>query len=275
MAGQVGGCRHRMDTKGWHDTHGDRCHHVGRSRADERGCRARRDPHAAVGDAREAPVVKGRGAPLVTESAPATTTPPTRASNTLGRALFLTITAACFLFLYFRLNGAAAREGLPLVDYMTRVFANVRWLPWLLLMMVYSCFYFTIDTLVVTRALNWFIKPIRYRDILPIRASAYIISLFSEQIGKGAMAYYLNRRDNVPGWEVGSVMLFIMFGEVFYLMAWGVIGYVFGGSTLPEVFRLIPWIGLGGGVVLTVWILYFKGAILPNNGLRNQRIFHA
>ena len=49
---------------------------------------------------------------------------------------------------------------------------------------------------------------------------AYIISLFSEQIGKGAMAYYLNRRDNVPGWEVASVMLFIMFGEVFYLLVW-------------------------------------------------------
>ena len=52
--------------------------------------------------------------------------------------------------------------------------------------------------------LNWFVTPIRYRDILPIRASAYIISVFNEQIGKGAMAYYLNRRDRVPGWEVGS-----------------------------------------------------------------------
>ena len=78
-----------------------------------------------------------------------------------------------------------------------------------------------------TSVLNWFIdQNIRYRDILPIRASVYIISLFSEQIGKGAMAYYLNRRDGVPGWEVGSVMLFIMFGEVFYLMAWAVIGFV-------------------------------------------------
>ena len=32
------------------------------------------------------------------------------------------------------------------------------------------------------------------------------------------MAYYLNRRDQVPGWEVGSVMLFIMFSEIFYLL---------------------------------------------------------
>jgi hypothetical protein len=194
----------------------------------------------------------------------------------LQRAIFIAITIACFYLLYSRLNGAASREGMTLVPYMRQVFSHVAWLPWLGLMIVYSCFYFLVDTRVTTSVLNWFIdKNIRYRDILPIRASAYIISLFSEQVGKGAMAYYLNRRDGVPGWEVGSVMLFIMFGEVFYLMAWGVIGYVFGGSTLPEVFRLIPWIGLGGGVVLTVWILYFNGAIFPNNGLRNQRIFHA
>ena len=179
------------------------------------------------------------------------------------------------MFLYYRLNGAAAREGLPLLGYMTRVFANVRWLPWLLLMMVYSCFYFIIDTLVVTRALNWFIKPIRYRDILPIRASAYIISLFSEQIGKGAMAYYLNRRDNVPGWEVASVMLFIMFGEVFYLLTWATVGFIVSRNSLPAVFGLMPVITLGAAVVFTLWVLYFRGTILPGNRLRDKKIFHA
>src|SRR5262245_65357991 len=130
-------------------------------------------------------------------------------------------------------------------------------------MIVYSGFYFIIDTLVVTRALNWFIKPIRYRDILPIRGSAYIISLFSEQIGKGAMAYYLNRRDNVPGWEVASVMLFIMFGEVFYLLVWATVGFMVSRNSLPPVFNAIPVISLAAAVVFTLWVLYFRGAILP------------
>jgi hypothetical protein len=199
-----------------------------------------------------------------------------RKPSVVQRAVFLAITVACFVFLYSRLNSAAAREGLTLVAYMTRVFSQVAWVPWLALMMAYSGFYFLIDTRVTTSALNWFIDArIRYRDILPIRASAYIISAFSEQIGKGAMAYYLNRRDGVPGWEVGSVMLFIMFCEVFYLMAWATIGYFLGGAALPEIFALIPWIALGGAVVLTLWILYFNGTILPASGLRQQRIFHA
>ena len=198
-----------------------------------------------------------------------------RKPSALQRIVFIGITAGCFVYLYNRLSGAAEREGLSLVDYMSQVFSNVDWIPWLLLMIVYSFLYFSIDTLVVTRALSWFIKEIRYRDILPIRASAYIISIFNEQIGKGAMAYYLNRRDQVPGWEVGSVMLFVMFCEMFYLLVWATIGFFVSRDTLPEVFGLIPPIALGAAVVLTLWILYFQGKILPNNRLRDKRLLHA
>ena len=192
----------------------------------------------------------------------------------LGRLIFLLITGACFVYLYFRLNGAAAREGLPLAEYMTQVFANVAWGPWLALMMAYSLFYFLIDTLVVTRALNWLLADIKYKDILPIRASAYIISIFNEQIGKGAMAYYLNKRDQIPGWEVGSVMLFIMFCEIFYLLIWATVGYIFGGGGLPEVFQIMPVISIGATVFLILWLLYFNGTLLPNNQLREKRILH-
>ncbi|MBM3778154.1 MAG: hypothetical protein FJW23_07925 [Acidimicrobiia bacterium] len=209
----------------------------------------------------------------VTESAG----PPAKrgGSQTLGRLVFLAIAIGCFLFLYFRLNGAAQREGMSLAGYMTQVFTTVQWAPWLALMMAYSLAYFVIDTLVITQALTWFIKPIRFRDIMPIRGSSYVISLVSEQIGKGAMAYYLNRRDGVPGWETGSVMLFVMFGEVFYLMTWAAVGYFVSRNALPGVFDLIPVIALGGAVFLTLWILYFRGVILPGNTLRDKKILHA
>ena len=212
----------------------------------------------------------------VPQAAPATPdTPQRKKPKTIQRVVFLVITILCYAYLYYRLNGAAAREGMGLVPYMTQVFANVQWLNWLLLMVTYSFIYFAIDTLVVTRALNWFIASVKYRDILPIRGSAYIISVFNEQIGKGAMAYYLNRRDKVPGWETGSVMLFIMFCEVFYLLVWATIGYAFTTDVLPDVFGLIPYIALAAGVFLVVWILYFQGRILPGNTLRDKRILHA
>lgn len=200
---------------------------------------------------------------------------PRRNSAAGGRIVFLLITLACFVYLWFRLDGAAAREGLGLSEYMSQVFANVQWLPWLGLMMLYSTFYFLIDTLVVTRALNWFIHPVRYRDILPIRASAYIISVFNEQVGKGAMAWYLFRRDRVPGWEVGSAMLFLMFCEVFYLLIWATAGYVFSEDALPGAFDLIPWIAAGAAVIFVLWLLYFRGILLPGNALRQRRLLHA
>ncbi|MFK7862795.1 MAG: hypothetical protein AB8B95_01070 [Pseudohongiellaceae bacterium] len=200
---------------------------------------------------------------------------PKKKGGPLGRIIFLAITAACFAYLYFRLNGAAAREGLGLIEYMSNVFSTVDWVPWLGLMICYSLFYFVIDTLVVTKAMNWFISDIKYKDILPVRASAYIISIFNEQIGKGAMAFYLNKRHQIPGWEVGSVMLFIMFCEIFYLLIWATIGFAFGGGSLPEVFSIMPYISAGAAVVLVVWVLYFQGTILPNNKFREKRVLHA
>jgi len=202
---------------------------------------------------------------------------PTQAKkpNSIGRIVFVVLTVLCFAYLYYRLNGAALREGLSLLDYMAQVFATVDWVPWLFLMVGYSIFYFCIDTRVVTKALNWFIADIKFRDIMPIRASAYIISLFNEQIGKGAMAYYLNKRHETPGWEVGSVMLLIMFCEVFYLLVWAIIGYAIGRDSLPAVFGLIPYIAIGASLVLILWISYFQGRILSSNTFRDRRIFHA
>ena len=89
------------------------------------------------------------------------------------------------------------------------------------------------------------------------------------------MAYYLNKRDKVPGWEVGSVMLFIMFCEMFYLLIWATIGYSFSSASLPDVFGIIPFIALGSVVFFVLWLLYFQGVILPNNQLRERRILHA
>lgn len=207
--------------------------------------------------------------------APEPAAPQRRQKSLLQRVVMMAITVACFVYLYFRIAGAAERAGMSLVDYMADVFANVAWLPWLFLMMGYSFLYFLIDTMVITQALGWFIKKIRYTDIMPIRASSYIISIFNEQIGKGAMAWYLYRRDRVPGWEVGSVMLFIMFCEMFYLGAWATIGYFITRGDLPDGFGLIPPIAAGAAVFFVLWLLYFDGKLLPGNKLRERRILDA
>ena len=108
---------------------------------------------------------------------------------------------------------------------------------WLALMIPYCILFLVIDSLVVWSVINWFNAKLRYADILPIRASAYILSLVNEQVSKGAIAFYLNRRDGVPGWEVGSSMLFIMFCEYYYLLTWATIGVMLQWDRFPKVFH--------------------------------------
>ena len=123
---------------------------------------------------------------MTTIDAPEPTAAPRKAPRWVG-LLPWAITLACFGYLYTRLSGAAAREGLGLVEYLSVIFSRVSWGAWLALMIPYSAFFFLLDSLIVWRVVSWFNTRIRYTDVLPIRGSSYILSILNEQVGKGAM----------------------------------------------------------------------------------------
>ena len=191
------------------------------------------------------------------------------------RALLWFVTLACFAWLYTRIAGAAAAQGDTALGYLLQVFASVSWGTWLALMIPYSAFFFLVDSAVVWRVVSWFNARVPYRDILPVRASAYIISIVNEQVGKGAMALYLNRRHDVPGWEVGSSMLFIMFCELLYLTFWANVGYLIASDTLPPQFELVPWIGIGVLVLFVLWVAFFRGLIPLGERLKERALLKA
>ena len=193
----------------------------------------------------------------------------------LRRGLPWLLTLVCFAYLYWRIQGQAARAGETTPEFIAGVFRGVSWTQWLGLMIPYSAFFLMVDSLVLWRVICWFNTRVRYLDILPIRASAYIISILDERVGKGAIGYYLHRRDGVPGWQVGSSMLFIMFCEIYYLLAWATLGVALRGDRLPTVFHVIPWVALAAIAVLAVLVLYFRGVIAPGSALRDRQIFHA
>jgi hypothetical protein len=191
------------------------------------------------------------------------------------RLLPFLITAACFAYLYSLLSRAAAGESSRLLPYLLKSFENVSWPRWLALMIPYCFLYLVFDSLVVWSVINWFNAKIRYADILPIRASAYILSLVNEQVSKGAIALYLNRRDGVPGWEIGSSMLFLMFCEYYSLILWGTIGVTLRWGTIQPVFHIIPWVALGSGIFFVFFHLFFSGRIGSGIALRERPIFRA
>ena len=191
------------------------------------------------------------------------------------RALPWLVTIVCFAWLGNRIAGAAARQGESVSSYLMNVFASVSWGHWLALMIPYSAFFFLVDSTVVWRVVSWFNARVPWTAILPIRASAYIISILNEQVGKGAMALYLNRRHGVPGWEVGSSMLFIMFCELLYLCFWASVGYAIAGDELPRQFSMVPWIALGVLALFCAWLAYFRGWIAQGSTLRDKPILKA
>src|SRR5882724_11492637 len=117
------------------------------------------------------------------------------------------VTAAIFAAIFSRVPVRKVWEAL----------AGARLLPYLAIMVPYSVAYLAIDTFCLTRVLNWFNTRVAYRDVLPIRASTYLLTLINSHLGQGAIAVYLNRRDGVPLLEVARSVLFLMFVELYQL----------------------------------------------------------
>ena len=102
------------------------------------------------------------------------------------------LTCLCFYLVLSKTQATAAREGITLIEYLVRFFGDADWLGWLMIMAPYSVFFFLVDSHVTWRVIRWFNAPsIKLTQVLPIRASAYILSLVNEQVGKGAMSLYL------------------------------------------------------------------------------------
>jgi hypothetical protein len=200
---------------------------------------------------------------------------PARRARWWQRLLPWLITAGCFVYLYGRLDRAAAAQGQGLGAYLAGVFEHVSWPRWLALMIPYCALFVLIDSVVVWRAISWFNARLRYADVLPIRASAYILSIVNEQVSKGAIAVYLSRRHGVPAWEVGSSMLFLMFCEYYYLLGWATLGVLLAWRRLPAVFHAIPWLALASAGAFGLLYLFFRGRVGGGIALRERPLLRS
>lgn len=205
--------------------------------------------------------------------------PERRRAAAWKRLLPWAITIACFTYLWRRLDAAsleaASGEEVGVLVYLGRVFAEVDWALWLALMVPYSLFFMAIDTAVLWRVINWFNTRVAYRDLFPVRASAYIVALLNEQVGKGAIAYYLHRREGVPGWQVGSSLVFIMFCEFYYLLTWALVGAWIRWEEVPRIFHGIPWIWGASALFLAAFIFFFRSERFSGWAVRDRAFLHA
>ena len=192
------------------------------------------------------------------------------------------LTIFCFYLVFGKIQAAAARENLSAFDYLIRFFGDANWVAWLALMVPYSVFFFLVDAHVTWRVVRWFNAPeFAFARMLPIRASAYILSLVNEQVGKGAMTLYLWRRYQVPGWQALSSMILLGMMEIYQLLLFSALGTILyfdlvqaASSALP-LDAILPAVFAVAAFYLPLHIAYFRGALLKGWKLRDVQILRA
>jgi hypothetical protein len=126
------------------------------------------------------------------------------------------------------------------------------WGKFLLLMVPYSLFFCAVDAAVVRQAVSWFNVRVRYADILPIRATTYILTLLHALVGQGGLAVFLHKRYGVPFWQITGTVLVLWLVEIYQLTT-----YSFVGATLTGELghRVSPWpyTVLAAYLVLHLW----------------------
>src|SRR6185503_19123700 len=160
------------------------------------------------------------------------------------RLVPLLITAGFFYVVLRRIPYQRLLAALGEADY-------VRFLA---LMIPNTIIYVAWDTFVLATAVRWFHGPVRYRDLLPVRAASYIVAVFNTNVGRGALAVFVGRLLNRPFLQIGSTVIFLVLTEYTHLVAWATIGILVFGSELTQPLLWVP------PTVAGFWLLFFAYA---------------
>lgn len=146
------------------------------------------------------------------------------------RLLPIGLTLAIF-FLIFR--------RIPFEKFLQALSA-ARLIPFLALTGSFSLCYILLDTFVLSRAIRWFHGPLPYRELLPVRAVTYLVSIVNTQLAQGALVLYIHRRFNTPLGQITSTVALLILLEATNLILFATAGALaFPGGT-PPVLLVLP-----------------------------------
>ena len=165
-------------------------------------------------------------------------TAPPKEQSVWARLIPVALTIVIFGVIFWRIP----------FDTFWQAVSGARLLPFFVFMVSFSLCFFLADSAVLTLLIRWFHGPIRYRELLPVRASTYIVSIINTQLAQAALALYLNRRFRTPLGEITSTVILLILLEATNLVFFATVGSVaFPGGT-PAVFFALPV------VLALIWI---------------------
>ncbi len=146
-----------------------------------------------------------------------------RARDLASKLWPLLATVAVFAVIFLRIPFRRLVEAM----------AQAHLAQFLALMAAFSIVYFAIDTLVLLKMIRWFHGPLAYRDLLPVRASTYVVSIVNTQLAQGALALYLHRRFLTPLAEITGTVVTLILLEVTQLVIFATAGMLAFPQDVP------------------------------------------
>jgi Lysylphosphatidylglycerol synthase TM region len=133
----------------------------------------------------------------------------------------------------------------------------------------YCAIYWLIDSACLTWVVRRFNQPLRFREILPIRASMYLLSLINTNLGQGGVAWYLHRKAKLPFLEILSSILFIALMEIYQLFLFSTAGVVLYRPASAEQATLVHALRI---VYALAWCVLAAMIALFAKARRNSRV---
>ena len=155
---------------------------------------------------------------------------------------------------------------------------NVPILSFVGVFMPFSVFYWLVDSYCLTWVIRRFNAPLSYADIIPIRASMYLLSLINTNLGQGGVAYYIHRKAHIPFLELLSSILFIALLEVYQLFLFSTLGVIFyspTGGAQVEIVRILRVAYIIAWAALFGFMAFFaaaRGRESIRSGIVNSRV---
>jgi hypothetical protein len=155
------------------------------------------------------------------------------------RGVPVALTVVIFLIIFWRIPFGAFWQAL----------SKAQLLPFLALMGSFSLCFFLLDTFVLSKLIHWFHGPLPYRQLLPVRAVTYLVSIINTQLAQGALALYMHRRFRTPLAQITSTVALMILLETTNLLLFATVGVLAFPGGAPRTLLILPL------ALATVWLL--------------------
>ena len=172
-----------------------------------------------------------------------------------ARGVPIVLTVVIFFLIFWRIPFGAFWQAL----------SKAQLLPFLTLMGSFSLCFFLLDTFVLSRLIRWFHGPLPYRELLPVRAVTYLVSIINTQLAQGALALYMHRRFRTPLAQITSTVVLMILLETTNLILFATIGCLAFPGGAPLALLALPLI------LVLVWLL-IMGLARGKLGVLGQRL---